>query len=265
VPPSEAALFLTRGWCRFPVEPSVVEWVAGALPAARAAVRDPANADWHVCGGTWFVGVDALANDATGRVGRSGPLSGAAKRFATAHLGGWPALHKAQVSVVYPGYPQPRAGESAGAFRYRQRRDAAHVDGILAEGPKRRRFVREPHAFILGLPLTEAGPDAAPLVVWEGSHRIVGDAFRGFFKDTQADPQDVDVTDIYQETRAAIFEICRRVTVAARPGEAVLVHRHTLHGVAPWAEGASAGPDGRMIAYFRPLMLGRVADWLNAP
>ena len=33
-------------------------------PAARAAVSDPANAGWLRCGGTWFAGVDVLANDA---------------------------------------------------------------------------------------------------------------------------------------------------------------------------------------------------------
>jgi len=39
----------------------------------------------------------------------------------------------------------------------------------------------------------------------------------------------------------------------------------TLHGVAPWSQNASAGPDGRMIAYFRPEMSGGVPAWLSAP
>jgi hypothetical protein len=34
--------------------------------------------------------------------------------------------------------------------------------------------------------------------------------------------------------------------------------------VAPWGEGATAPPEGRMIAYFRPEFL-RIADWLSAP
>jgi len=42
------------------------------------------------------------------------------------------------------------------------------------------------------------------------------------------------------------------------------VHRLALHGIAPWAEGATAGPDGRMIAYFRP-EAGGPAGWLGAP
>jgi hypothetical protein len=39
------------------------------------------------------------------------------------------------------------------------------------------------------------------------------------------------------------------------------MHRHLLHGVAPWAAGAKAPPEGRIIAYFRPLMPD-VASWL---
>jgi hypothetical protein len=34
--------------------------------------------------------------------------------------------------------------------------DAAHVDGLLAEGPEKRRYVREPHAYILGVTLSIA-------------------------------------------------------------------------------------------------------------
>ena len=36
----------------------------------------------------------------------------------------------AQVSVCYPGYPMPREEESKAAFKYRLKRDAAHVDGF---------------------------------------------------------------------------------------------------------------------------------------
>ncbi|MBE0554438.1 MAG: hypothetical protein IH625_12180, partial [Rhodobacteraceae bacterium] len=45
---------------------------------------------------------------------------------------------------------------------------------------------------------------------------------------------------------------------------ATLMHRLCLHGVAPWADGAIAAPEGRVIAYFRP-ELASVADWLTAP
>jgi hypothetical protein len=58
-----------------------------------------------------------------------------------------------------------------------------------------------------------------------------------------------------------VFRRCRRVDLPARPGEATLLHRLTIHGVAPWAEGAEAPPEGRIVAYFRPLM-ARVSDWI---
>lgn len=255
--------FLTRGWIRFASDPAVMDWAGHALRAARRAVKNPDYAHWHVCQGTWFVGVDALDNDDLGRVAGSAPLSGAAVAFITRHIGPLPPLHRAQVSVVYPGYPLPRDGESAASFAYRTRRDAAHLDGIKAVGPGRRRMIEEPHRFILGLPLNTASDDAAPLVVWEGSHKIMRrallDALSG------SDPASwgkVDLTEAYQQARRVVFDTCPRVELPATPGQAVLLHRHMLHGVAPWADGASAGPDGRMIAYFRPAMPGGAKAWL---
>ncbi len=253
-----------RGWVRFGHDRALAEWVASVLPAARAALRDPALAHWHDCEGTWFVGVDALPNDAQGRVGPGPALSGPAIEAATMLFGPLP-LHPAQVSVIRPGYPRPRRGESEAGFRYRVRRDAAHVDGLKPSGADRRRHVEEPHAWILGIPLTDADPDAAPLVVWEGSHLVLGDALRKALAGQAADRlHEADVTDEYQAARRAVFETCKRVALPARPGEAYLLHRHVLHGVAPWAEGAGADPDGRMIAYFRPVLPGGVEAWLES-
>lgn len=240
------------------------DWVTTALPFARRAVTDVSMRQWHVCEGTWFVGVDALPNDVTGAIGESGPLRGAAVDLAHAHIGVWPDLHPAQVSVTYPGYPKPREGESDKAFGYRLNRDAAHVDGIRGEGTTKRRFVREPHAFILGLPLTLADAGAAPLVVWPRSHVILRDAFRAVFhKAPRADWPDLEVTELYQTLRKQVFDTCQRVVLSAAPGEAVLLHRHILHGVAPWAKAAKAGTDGRMVAYFRPEMPGGLMQWLD--
>gem|GEM_PF-5301442 len=47
--------------------------------------------------------------------------------------------------------------------------------------------------------------------------------------------------------------------------EAYLLHRHTLHGVAPWKPGDRAPEQGRMIAFFRPKMPGGLTYWLTAP
>lgn len=255
--------FLTRGWVRFAYDAAVADWAAHAREAGRAAVNDPAFADWHVCQGTWFVGVDALDNDPTGRMGGSAPLSGAAVDFITQNIGPMPLLHRAQVSVVYPGYPQPRDGETAGSFAYRRDRDAAHLDGVKPIGPDRRRMIEEPHAFILGLPLTQASDDAAPLVAWQGSHKIMRRALlEALSGHDPAGWAGVDLTETYQQARRVVFDSCPRIELPTSPGQALLLHRHTLHGVAPWAEGASAGADGRMIAYFRPALPGGAVAWL---
>ncbi|MDW4496643.1 hypothetical protein R5H30_01515 [Sulfitobacter sp. D35] len=257
--------FERRGWAVFPSEPATVDWARHALEAADAAVSDPGLADMLQCEGTWFVGLEALPNDAAGAVGASGPLRGEAAEAAGRICGGMPALHRAQLSITYPGYPRRRHGESDAAFRYRRDRDAAHVDGVLGVGTPKRRFVREPHAFILGIMLTEADAGAAPLVAWEGSHRVMREAFRRAFAGQDAqNPGDVDVTEAYVAARRVVFETCRRVVLTGPPGTGVLLHRLTLHGVAPWADGAQADPRGRAIAYFRPAIDGDVAAWLAA-
>ena len=257
--------FQDRGWAIFAPEPKVIAWAAYARTDALRALRSPDLAHWYQCEGTWFVGLDALDNDGAGRVGASEPLSGAVVDYVTRHCGGWPELHRAQVSGVFPGYPRPREGETDAGFRYRLNRDSAHVDGVLGRGQPKRRFVEEPHAFILGLPLTEADADAAPLVVWEGSHKIMQDAFKGAFDAAGDVPlSSLDVTDAYQAARRKVFETCRRVVVHAAPGGAMLLHRLSLHGVAPWSEGAQAASEGRLIAYFRPPMLGGPKVWVEA-
>lgn len=258
--------FFAKSWCRFAYDRVLARWVQQVLPAARKAVTAPENAQWLRCGGTWFAGVNVLPNDRGGALGDGPPVSGQAVDFIrdSLSLRGF-AWDRAQVSVVYPGYPQPMKTESGAAFRYRRDRAAAHLDGMLPVGPRRRRHLREHHAFILGIPLVATDSGASPLVVWEGSHEIFRRLFRERFRDIPPkDWQAMDCTEIYQSTRREIFESCRRVKVAAQPGEAYLVHRLALHGVAPWAERASAGADGRMIAYFRP-EIGSPERWLSAP
>lgn len=170
-------------------------------------------------------------------------------------------LHPAQLSVMRPGYPQPSEAETPAAFAFRRDRDAAHLDGLLADAAKRRR-IAEPHRWILGMALNETDPEAAPLVVWEGSHRILQAALAAALAPHPPSQwAEVDITDAYVAARRQCFETCRRVAVPSRRGQAVLMHRHLLHGVAPWAAGAKAPPEGRIIAYFRPLMPD-VASWL---
>ncbi len=258
--------FLGAGWARFGYDAALARWAGTARAAALARMADPAHrAEWLQCGGTWFVGVDTLPNDASGAVPDGPPLTGPGYAEARALYGHLP-LHAGQVSVTYPGYPRPRAGEPEAAFRYRQRRDAAHVDGLLAVGARRARMLKERHAYILGLPLTDACKDASPLVVWEGSHEVMRAAFAAALEGiTPEQWGEVDLTDVYTAARRDVFARCARIELPARPGEATLVHRLALHGVAPWADGAAAPEEGRMIAYFRPEFRGHGADWLTAP
>lgn len=241
-----------RGWRRIGPHPAIAAWAATARAAAAIALDlhpDP----WRA-GGTWQVGLDALPNDDSGAI--------AGMPFPWAALGLAPQpLHRAQLSAVRPGYPRPEGDDMA--FRWQLRRDNAHMDGLIAEGPDKRRFIREPHAFILGLPLTQSSPGAAPLVVWEGSHLILQAALRAALAPHPAETWgDVDITDAYSAARARCFAECPRLELPAQPGEATLLHRHILHGVAPWAEGARAAPEGRVIAYLRPL-LPSVAAWAD--
>ena len=237
------------GWRRTGPDPALSDWAAAALPLAHAALAS--SDDPLRCGGTWAVGLDLLPNDDSGTVG------GVALPW---DLLGLPrtALHPAQVSVIHPGYPQPSPDESDAAFGFRRNRDAAHLDGVLPVGPARRRMVKEPHGFILGLPLAGCGAGASPLVVWEGSHLVMRTALQ---RALQPHPQEfwneVDITEAYTAARAEVFANCRRVEVVALPGEAVLLHRLLIHGVAPWRSGDAP----RLIAYFRPV-LPSVAEWL---
>jgi hypothetical protein len=248
MPPDAAARLAREGYVVLPPDPRTAAWAAAALQAARPLVERPGEG--LRCGGTWLAGVDLLPNAADGSVGGA-PLAGPGPDLVAA-LGLWPERwHRAQVSVTWPGYPRPDAGESPGAARYRRQRDAAHVDGLLPEGPERRRHLREPHAFILGLPLTPAHPEAAPLVVWPGSHRRLGAAFAAARAAVPGRPVgEIDLTDTYIAARRDVFETCPRLPVPVAPGAAILLHRHLLHGIAPW----TAPPDaaGRAVAYFRP-------------
>jgi hypothetical protein len=152
-------------------------------------------------------------------------------------------------------------GESDAAFRFRRDKDAAHVDGLLPVGTDKRRYLQEPHAYVLGIPLNQCA--AAPMVVWEGSHHIMRDAFKAAL--SGIDPENwaqTDLTDIYQSARKCCFETCNRREITARMGGSYLIHRLTLHGVAPWKNGDTCPDEGRMIAYFRP-ELTNIKNWLT--
>ena len=243
-----------QGWQKLGPHPAIAAWAAAARTAA---LQHLATTDetWR-CGGTWFVGVDALPN------GTDGSIDGTPFPWDALPLAPEP-LHRAQLSIIRPGYPQPSPEETPAAFAFRRDRDAAHLDGLLPIGPEKRRMVKEPDAWILGLPLNEAS--ASPLTVWEGSHEILRAAL---LKSLAPHPPeswgDIDITPAYQQARREIFATSRRIELPAKRGEATLLRRLTLHGVAAWKPGNAAPPEGRMIAYLRPQM-PTVHQWLTAP
>jgi hypothetical protein len=239
-------------WQRIGPHPAIRAW-AEAASAAALDVLAASPEPWR-CGGTWFVGVDALPN------GSDGEIDGIPFPWGALPLASEP-LHPAQLSVIRPGYPRPSTEETPAAFAYRRDRDAAHLDGLLPTGPEKRRMVKEPHAWILGLPLNDS--TASPLTVWEGSHEVLRAALLDAL--TPHPPEtwgEIDITDAYQAARRTVFATCRRIELPVRPGEATLLHRLALHGVAAWKPEDTAPPEGRMIAYLRPL-LPSVETWLK--
>jgi len=256
---------LARGWVLLPPSPAMDDWIAHARPAAAAALEDPAHQHWFRHGRSWFVGVHALDNDNRGAIGGGPPLAGPAVELLGTWLGdAMPPWDRGQVSVCFSGYPRPTPDESPGRFAYRLERDAAHLDGLEARGPQRRRFLDEPHAFLLGIPLVAVDAGMAPFVLWQGSHEIMREALVRAF--AGVDPQHwsaLDLTDIYQAARRVVFAECPRIEITTKPGETYLVHRLTLHGMAPW-RGESRHAAGRTIIYFRP-PFADPADWLSRP
>ena len=248
------------GYRRIPFDTSLHQWATVARDIGYAVAQDPEmQAKWLQCEGTWFVGVDALPTDPSGVIGNV-PLPA----VITDLIGVRGDLHPAQLSITYEGYPRPRNGESDAGFRYRLNRDAAHMDGLLGSGTPKRRFLKERHDWILGLPLTETSVEASPLVVWVGSHHILQKAMQTALCDTPEEAwSEVDITDIYTNARNKVFSTCARTPLFTRPGEAVLLNPFLLHGVAPWAAPQGAFPQGRMVAYFRPETSESGANWIR--
>ena len=241
------------GWQKIGPHPGLSAWAEAARAAALETLATSTE-PWR-CGGTWFVGVDALPNTP------DGAIHGTPFPWDALPLQPEP-LHKAQLSVIRPGYPQPSPDETPAAFAFRRDRDAAHLDGLLPIGPDKRRMVKEPHAWILGLPLNQTS--ASPLTVWEGSHEILRKALLAALEPHPPETWgNVDITEAYQAARKTVFATCRRIELPARPGEATLLHRLTLHGVAAWKATDTAPDEGRMIAYLRP-QWPSVHQWLTA-
>lgn len=256
--------FSARGWRRFAADAGTAAWAEAALADALRAAGDPEMQRlWLRHQGTWFVGVNALANAPDGSIAGV-PLGGAAAAFARGLLPGSFDWDRAQVSICRRGYPRPWQGESTAAHAYRRNRDAAHLDGLHRHGPEGQRRLEEYHSFLLGIALNDPPAGAAPFVVWEGSHLMLRDAFsRALGALPPADWHRLDLSGIYQQTRREIFASCTRRELPLRRGEALVVHRHALHGMAPWPETLDGPQEGRIIAWFRPEAEMTRAAWLS--
>jgi len=114
------------GYALFEYDPGLAHWAEVARQRALSLSADAQVRARNLRHGeTWFVGVDLLDNDETGTV-QGVPLQGAWQE----HVPALP-LHRAQVSIVYHGYPKRDVGESEANHRFRRNRFAAHVDGLL--------------------------------------------------------------------------------------------------------------------------------------
>ena len=257
--------FFEKSWVKFDYDPQLVAWTEAARNAIEEGINAPHQEQWRRHQNTWFVGVNALRNNIDGAVDGGQPIGGKAIDFIrhNLHLNNFP-WDQAQISVCYPGYPQPSSIESAAAHRYRVKRDAAHIDGIRRLGENNQRFLLEHHGFILGIPLVELTANNSPPVVWEASHERVRQSFQTLF--TEIDPEgwkNINITAHYQSLRRQLFDQCPRITIFAKPGEAFLIHRLALHGIAPWS-GGNDDTTPRTVCYFRP-EIGGAAEWLEMP
>jgi hypothetical protein len=255
-----------HGWKLFEPSSEISGWIAYARGVAANLLKDPLHGKWYRYGGTWFAGVNVLPNDETGGLPGGPALAGPPVDFIRHNFPvAAKALDRGQLSVCFPGYPRPMADETAATFAYRVKRDGAHVDGLHREGSARRRFLRESHAFIWGIPLVDVAVTMSPLVVWEGSHLVIRQALEHVLAGVApAVWPEIDLTEAYHAARRQVFATCRRVEITTRLGQSYLVHRLALHGMAPWAGEDAVDELGRAIVYFRPLM-PQLSEWLSSP
>lgn len=257
-----AADFEREGAIVFPPEESISNWLETAAPVVEKILSNLASDDpWLRHGKTWYAGVNVLPNDKAGRVANGIELDGAGIRWLSKHFQ-FSGFDRGQVSVIYPGYPKQDAKESDAAHRFRIRRMAAHVDGLIPSGPQKRRFIEEPHAFVLGIPMGDYDEAASPMVYWPGSHHLFREKITTFL---QAFPvtqwAKIDVTNAYADIRRHIMDQFDPVPLCVPKGGCYVLDRHLLHGVAPWADSTT---QARKIVYFRPDVTGGISEWIKS-
>ena len=259
--------FNQKGWCFLDSNAEHHQWIdsAKASIVKKFDQRKYKKSDFR-SGATWFTGINFLDNGPNGDINGK-PFSSEiwfeiSEKFGS-EVKYWDA---AQVSICWKGYPIKDSLESENSFRYRLKRYSSHLDGLIPVGQKKRRFAKEFHAFILGIPLLNNSVDAAPLVVWEGSHIIFRDIFRRVYSGlSESEISALDVTEIYHKYRKEVFSSCCTRKVVPYKNQPYILDRHLLHGVVPWKEDINSSSipyednalrlnpmTGRIVTYFRP-------------
>ncbi len=163
---------------------------------------------------TWFVGVDALPTcpmavcPAVRRCRRGDCFPARSPRL---HR---PVAHGAALRLL-PRLSQRDDDESESQQPLPRQTRCGPCGRPPWRGPERRRHLREFHDLILGLPLNAASADAAPLVVWRGSHVMM----QKLFTDALAHlaPEEwgaVDLTDLYQQCGNSVRHLRARGAAA---------------------------------------------------
>ena len=250
------SFFNKVGWTVFERDEALSSWVCQAKKNVRRAMdlKDLKNNQFR-SNGTWFVGANFLKNDVAGKLDNVA-LDGEAFKAITERYGRiFNYWDEAQVSICYEGYPKMSQIDTEASFNYKKNRFGAHVDGILPVGKAKRRYAKEYHSFIFGIPLVSYNEFAAPLVVWEGSHHIIRTYLaKKLLKIPINLWKDEDITEVYHEARREAFFQCKIKIIVAPVGASYILHRLSLHGIMPWEKTGCSEDGRRMIAYFRPIL-----------
>ena len=162
----------SQGYYVWPWRQDIFQWSQSLLTPARQAMATPEHQHWWHHQNTWFVGVNALPNNPHGQVAKGKAMMSWLQGLLETYCLHAPLnLDKGQISTCHMGYPQQDQDEPNQNYYFRKHFYAAHMDGLIPEGKQRRRYLKEYHSFILGVPLTEHDAQAAPLMVWPNSHQ----------------------------------------------------------------------------------------------
>ena len=264
-----------NGWSFLSTDDVYYDWIKEAKKQIKKKFNEKLFDDKNLRSGfTWFVGTNFLDNSSNGKIGTKSFSKKIFKNILDKFGSNVQYWDKGQVSICWPGYPKKDFYETKNSFDFRIKRFASHIDGIIPLGSKKRRFAKEYHAFILGFPIMNNFPYCAPLVVWEGSHKI----FRNFFKEiyegmSSNKISNIDITDLYNEYRKKVFSNCEAKKIIPQFNQPFLLDRHLLHGIDEWKEQKNDKSilknkkvlnrlsDGRIIVYFRPIFTDPY-DWI---